>query len=62
MAQGYEESHGSIENGKNMVRFSLFHTAVSMECFHDHCTSAAQQKTAAFGEEMLLFFTTIAHF
>jgi hypothetical protein len=45
-----------------MLGFSSFHTAVSMECFHDHSTWAAQRKTAAFGEEMLLLSTAISPF
>jgi hypothetical protein len=43
-----------------MHGFSSFHMAVSMECFHDHCLWAAERKTAAFGEEMLIFYTAIS--
>jgi hypothetical protein len=45
-----------------MLGFSSFHTAVSMECFHDNRTWAAQRKTVTFGEEMLLFYTAISPF
>jgi hypothetical protein len=59
MAQGYERCYGSIENAWFLI---VIHMAVSMECFCDHCTWAAQRETAAFGEKMLLFYTAISPF
>jgi hypothetical protein len=43
-----------------MLSFSSFYMAVSMESFLDHCPWAGQRKTAAFGDEMVLFFTAIS--
>jgi hypothetical protein len=43
-----------------MLDFWSFHAAVSMECFSDHWPSPAERKTAAFGEEMLLFYPAIS--
>jgi hypothetical protein len=43
-----------------MHDFWSLHAAVSMECFPNHLPSSAERKTAAFGEEMLLFYPAIS--
>jgi hypothetical protein len=58
-AQRYEESHGSIENAWFLVvSYGGFDGILSRPL----SLAAAQRKTAAFGEEMALFYTVISPF
>jgi hypothetical protein len=59
MAQRYEESHGSIESAWFLV---VSHGAFDGRLSRPLYLGGTLQKTAAFGDEMLLFYAAVSPF